>query len=57
MRGLHAVDVVVVVLDRLLVDVLEHLGGNAHVDLSPVKVLVRRGLPRPQHGAFNRKQA
>ena len=41
---LHLVHVFVVVLDRLLVDVLPHLGGDAHVDLSPVKVLVRRRL-------------
>ena len=41
---LHLVHVFVVVLDRLLVDVLPHLGGDAHVDLSPVKGLVRRRL-------------
>lgn len=44
---LHLIHVVVVVLHRLLVDVLKHLGSNACVDLAPVKVFVRGCLSPP----------
>ena len=40
----HFFYVVIVVLDGLLVDVLEHVRGDANVDLAPVKVLIRRRL-------------